>query len=279
MKKLVLTSVLLLAACAFTFAGNERYPSKEPAVEQLPACAQFGGWDFGVNIGGALHHSTWNDNDAWVDNFSFDWAVGGLTNDRTGITTGGSFGYTWQRGCAIFGFQADGSWTSIDGSNTHSPVPDDNELEGTILHLHDSLDFWGSVRTRAGVVVDNLLLYVTGGLAFADLEHRWTVTDEFFDNLNSNNPRPSVVGGGQGEVVFVRESFSADSLRWGGIAGVGAEWALNSKWSFRTEYLYIYFTDEHTSGFSSEGSQNVDFDTQDSMMVSRFSLVYRFGGK
>lgn len=269
MKKLSLTCTILCAACAFTFAGApERYQSKEPVVE-LPQCAQFGGWELGLNVGGAVENSTWNDNDNWVDNFNFDFNTSNPSKSREGVTVGGSFGYNWQKGCALFGFIADGSWTSIDGTAQHSPFPD-----GTELRIHDAVNFWGSARARSGVVVDNLLLYVTGGFAFADIDHDWSVGDR---NINVANSQSSAVNAPDGK-FSPRESFSADSFRWGGVAGFGAEWAINKKWSLRSEFLYIYFIEDHTSGFSEAGNQEVHFDTQDSMLVSQFAVVYRFGG-
>ncbi len=268
MKKLTLTCTILWAACAFTFAGApERYQSKEPIVE-LPQCAQFGGWEFGANVGGAVLDSTWNDNDNWIDNFSSDFNTSNPSKSREGVTLGGSVGYNFQRGCALFGLEADGSWTSIEGTDHHSPFPD-----GTELRIHDALNFWGSVRARSGVVVDNLLLYVTGGFAFADIDHDWSVGDRSPDAVNSQS---SAVNAPDGQFSGM-ESFSADSFRWGGVAGVGAEWAINKKWSLRSEFLYIHFIEDNTSGFSEAGNQEVHFDTQDAMFVSRFALVYRFG--
>ena len=35
----------------------------------------------------------------------------------------------------------------------------------------------GSVRTRAGIIVDNVLIYVTGGLSFANFSRSYTQTD------------------------------------------------------------------------------------------------------
>jgi outer membrane immunogenic protein len=255
MKKFALTAAALFSAAVLTFAGSpERYKSQQQ-TEIPPSCAQFGGFDVGVNIGGAFETNTWNDRDAWVDNFGSDWAVGGQTKDRTGITTGASVGYNWQKGCALFGLQVDGSWSSIDGSRELSPTSDPT---GTKLTIDDQLDWWGTARTRTGVVVDNLLLYITGGFAFANIDHDWRIRD-----IGSTPPS---------------ESFSADSFRWGGVAGFGGEWALNSRWSLRSEFLFVYFTEEKTDGFSEAGDQNVHFDSQDKMLVSRIALVYRFGG-
>jgi outer membrane immunogenic protein len=254
MKRFTLTFVLLWTAGAFALAGPVRFQNKDTVVPG-PQCAQFGGFEVGAEVGGALYSRTWNDLDAWVDNFNSDWAVGGLSKDRTGVTAGGLLGYNFQRGCALFGLEIDGNWADLGGTTNQTPT---STVGGTTLHLKDDLNWWGTARTRAGIVVDNLLLFVTGGFAYADIDHRWTITD----TNNSNAP----------------ESFSADSSRWGGVAGGGAEWAFNNSWSLRSEFLYIYFTEDHSSGFSNAGNQKVHFDTQDSMSVARFSVVYHFWG-
>lgn len=254
MKKLALTFAMLWTACALTLAGTEPYKTQQQ-TEIAPSCAQFGGFDVGINVGGAFHSWTWDDRDSWVDNFSSDWALGGVSKDRGGVTAGGSLGYNWQKGCALLGLVVDGSWTSIDGSTRYAPTDDPNS---TILHLKEDVNFFGTARARTGVVVDSLLLYVTGGFVVADIDHRWTVMDI-------------------GEVPPV-ESFSSDSTRWGGVGGVGTEWAINDRWSFRSEFLYCYLGEENTSGFSPNGSQTVHFDNQDSMIVARAGIVFRFGG-
>jgi opacity protein-like surface antigen len=264
MKKFALTCILSCAACAFTFAGPERVESKETVVPQ-PLCGEFGGFNIGASFGGVMHNWTWNDNDSWVDNFAFDFNTSNPSKSGTGVTAGASFGYDWQRGCALIGFVVDGNWASVDETIHASPFGG----PGTELTLTGDLNWWGTVRTRTGVVVDNLLLYVTGGVAFADIDHHWAIFDSVITPPSIN-----------------AESFSAESLRWGGVAGVGAEWALNRHWSFRSEFLYIYFVEDNTSGASLAGGSGppantpdiVHFDTQDSMVVGRFALVYRFCG-
>jgi outer membrane immunogenic protein len=267
MKKFALTFAILCAACTFTFAGNERYPSKESPVVQLPGCAQFGGFDVGLNIGGAMLYTTWNDKDSWADEFDDDFALSNPSKDRAGVTVGGTVGYNWQKGCALFGLIVDGSWTSIEGSTTYTPSSD-TDTSPTVIRLHDDLNFWATARARSGVVVDSLLLYITGGFAFADLEHHWHGDSDEIEAV-------TIPTGG----TVAHEGFSADSFRWGGVMGVGAEWALNDRWSVRSEYLYAYFMEEHTGGFSETADQHVHFDSQDHMSVAQICLIYRFGGK
>jgi outer membrane immunogenic protein len=69
------------------------------------------------------------------------------------------------------------------------------------------LRWFGTTRIRTGVVVDNLLLYVTGGLAYANIKR-----DALF--FNDDNPG-------------LQETFSSSKIRLGWTAGAGAEWAIN----------------------------------------------------
>jgi outer membrane immunogenic protein len=102
----------------------------------------------------------------------------------------------------VFGVVVDGAWADIGDSKNFSPA-----VGGTQLTLSDNLNWYGTARTRAGIVVDNLMLYATGGVALASIDHGWSINDP---------------------VIPTRESFSADSLRFGGVGGFGTEMAWGS---------------------------------------------------
>lgn len=237
-------------------AAREAFAADMPVAVKYappprPACATFGGWNIGVHGGWASLDSRWVDRDAWVDNFGTDWALGTVSNQHGGATLGGQIGYLWQSGCTVFGFEIDGAWADLDETRIY----DSSSGTGTALTLQHDLQWYGSARTRTGLIVDNLMLYVTGGLAYAKIDSTWTISD------------PSPV-----------QTFNVSKdNRWGGVLGVGAEWAFNPNWSLRTEFLYYIFQEVHTSGTSTNG-QFVNFDSQDSMWVTRIALNYRWGG-
>lgn len=90
--------------------------------------------------------------------------VGGLTatassNDLKGGFGGGTLGYNWQTGQAVFGIEADAAWSDIKYSETNFGVT-----------LTDKLQSFGSVTGRLGWAVDAALFYVKGGYAWADNE-------------------------------------------------------------------------------------------------------------
>jgi opacity protein-like surface antigen len=76
------------------------------------------------------------------------------------------------------------------------------------LSISSQLRAIGTIRARTGVVFDNVLLYVTGGLAYANFERN--VTGHDID----------------GERIDV---FESSRTRWGWVAGFGAEWAIGGQ--------------------------------------------------
>jgi len=98
------------------------------------------------------------------------------------------------------------------------------------------------------------MLYATAGVALANIEHGWSITDP----------------------AFPRESFSADCLRFGGVGGIGTELAWGDHWTIESETLYFIFVEQKTTVFSPAGNQNVEWLNQDSLWVSRMSLNYKF---
>jgi outer membrane immunogenic protein len=264
MRKLLLATSAILAttvAAGVTAVSIAQAADLQPRMAVKapppvrPACAQFGGFYVGGNIGWAYHDQTWVDRDNWVDNFDFDFHLGSVSTTRNGVTGGLQAGFNWQRGCTLFGVEVDGNWANLKGSKSYSPT--DIGSDGfTILTLEDKVKWWGSLRGRTGLIVEDLLLYVTGGVAYANIQHTATITDGFVPT----------------------ETFSSTSGRWGWVGGVGAEWAVSSTVSIKSEVLYIRFTEVTTTGFSPAGPSTVNFDYQDSMWVSRVGINFKLGG-
>jgi outer membrane immunogenic protein len=253
MKKLFLATTALVALVTFGPAeAADLAPAYKAAPVARPACSQFGGVYVGANGGWAYHDRTWTDRDNWIDNFSNDFNTSSITNSRNGGTAGVQAGYNWQRGCTLFGVEIDANWAGLKGSSFYSPT----SAPGTVLTLDDNLNWFATARTRTGIIVDDVLLFVTGGAAYANIKHNFTVTD-----ANSNTS----------------ESFSAPNSRWGWVGGVGVEWAWSDRVSIKSEALYIRFADVTNTFFSTAGGQNVTFDHHDSMWVSRIGINVKLG--
>jgi outer membrane immunogenic protein len=256
MKKSLLAAIAAVAVTTIAPAGaadlQPAYKGAAPASYQ-PRCAHFGGWYVGANLGWASLQNEWTDRDAWVDNFNNDWALGTTKTTKGGVAVGGQGGYNWQRNCTLFGVEVDGAWTDIHTNKSYAP----NVAPTTTLNIDTKMNWYATARTRTGIIVDDVLLYVTGGVAFAGIKQNWGIVDP-------NSPP--------------NEAFSSKKNRWGGVFGVGAEWAWTANWSIRTEALYMIFKEETVSGFSPNGPENVAFDLNNNVFVARVGVNYRFGG-
>jgi outer membrane immunogenic protein len=247
----LLFATLSIGALMISVAKAADLPRKAPApVAVAPACAQFGGFYLGVQGGFVSHRHEFTNLDSMGD-----FADHG-SNRRINGHVGPQAGWNWQWNCTVFGVQADWSWSggSHETSFTGPTM--------TMTHEHRARWF-ATARARTGVVVDNLLLYVTGGAAFAN--HR-----------NEN--------------VFVAtpftDSFSDHRTRVGFAVGAGTEWSFGSNWSINTEFLYMAFERDRrafncttvvTCGALPVGTA-FRFENQNEAWVGRIGLNYRFGG-
>ena len=256
MKKLFLATTAFVALAMFgpvEAADLSRPVMKAPPVVR-PACAQFGGFYLGGHVGSTYYKHEYKDLDA----FGFaniDALPLSASNTDYGWHGGAQAGYNWQTNCTVFGIEADWSWTNAKAESFHT----DGEGAGTdSLNVESRMRWFGTVRARTGVVVDNVLIYATGGLAYA----RFNRDLAFFED--------DIPG---------TEIFSQSRTRWGWTAGVGTEWAFAANWSLKSEVLYMQFEKDEarfTSALITPGI-STRFDHQDSVWVSRIGLNYRFG--
>lgn len=138
----------------------------------------------------------------------FEW--GSIDNSRinpSGIAGGIEAGYNFQRGAFVFGGETDLQLSGAD--DTLSPFEFSNP-------------WFGTLRGRAGVTFNNVLLYGTAGLAYGDL---------------------------RADSAFLSESHT--SIGW--VAGGGVEVGLTPRWSAKAEWLYLDLSDRT---FSVTGTSN-----------------------
>jgi outer membrane immunogenic protein len=256
MKKLFFATSALVALIAIP-AGAADLPVKAPVYRPPPpACANFGGGYIGVSGGTTYYDHRFND----LDNFGFNSSVdidnfGGFTNTDFSGNAGIGGGWNWQWNCAVFGVQLDWNWTNAATSSFHT----DSDPAFNIT-MDSRMKWFATARTRAGVVVDSVLLYVTGGLAWAR-----------FDRSNFYNA--------DGDTLAV--AFTSTRLGWA--FGAGAEWQLNPNWTLGGEFLYMGFKKDEqsficTGDICPGGLDAFRYRFLDSAFVSRISLNYRWGG-
>jgi outer membrane immunogenic protein len=260
MKKLFLATTALVALIAVP-AGAADMAVKAPYIPPPPSCAQFGGFYVGGNVGWGYGDHTFRSLDTIGGRFE-DRTLGPIEVSRSvnGWEAGIQGGYNWQSHCTLFGVEADYQWTNIDHDFTRTGRLGNLTVAGSV-----NLQGFGTVRARTGIIVDNVLLYLTGGLAYANTERSVELIW---------NPNPALNQG----------PFTDEKTRWGWTMGFGTEWKFASNWSFKSEVLYARFeTDEssRTCGVNLCGGAaptTVRFEHDSSAWVSRIGVNYYFGG-
>ena len=260
MKKLFLATTAVVALAAGSAGAADMAVKARPLPPPPPPCAQFGGWYFGGHVGWNYYKHEYKDLDQYgLNAFTLD-NVSNLNNNDSDWHGGAQGGYNWQSGCALFGVQVDWSYTNSNADSFHrdSLTPGDGDAS-----LHSQLRWFGTARARTGVVVDSLLLYVTGGAAFARFNRDFT--------WNEGIPTRSA-------------TFSTSRTRFGYVVGAGTEWAINQNWSLVSEFMYMGFEKDDRNfacpAAATCAGQPVGsiyrFQFNDSVWVSRIGLNYRF---
>jgi outer membrane immunogenic protein len=235
---------VLAAIAAAAFATNSASADgyqRRGVVAPIASCANFGGFYVGGNIGWAAATAHQND----LDGLTTYYHPTSFTATDDSFTAGAQIGYNLQKGCTVFGIEADWNWADLNADTRVFP------RYGYEDSLRTRIDNFGTIRTRTGVVVDQLLLFVTGGVAWADT-------------------RDSVHLGGLG--------FSSNDTRWGWTAGFGTEYALAPGVSLTSDVLYLRFNDEdHTLNLGDYGRFRIK--TDEEIWVARMGINIRLGDR
>jgi outer membrane immunogenic protein len=162
--------------------------------------------------------------------------------DPSGFIGGIHWGTNWQNGRWVYGFDSDISFTNITGSQTIVIAP-------VTTFVEEKVRWFGTTRVRLGyTVLDNLLLYVTGGLAGGTA--RLTVTHSGFTGLVD------------------------DDTMWGWALGAGIEYGMGP-WSLRLDYLH-YDLGDTTFRYVATPTTVLTANTSVSGDIIRGGISYRF---
>lgn len=192
---LVATAMGLLAGPAL---GADIGPVEALPTPEVSVAEPANDWS-GFYLGALLGYS-WGDSDTS--------RFGDVESD--GVDGGGYVGATWQYGNLVIGAEGDVMASGLEGAA--GPVSLDQGVNG-------------SLRARAGIALDQFLLYGTAGAAVTDVE---------------------MSGFGDTD----------DAALWGWTAGAGAEAMIFSNVTARVEYRYTDYEDETFT----LGGQQVDSD-------------------
>jgi outer membrane immunogenic protein len=240
-------AIAAVAACGPTAAFAADLPTKAPPMMMAPAY-DWSGFYIGGHVGGVWDHRT-----VTTNNIATGVAVPLGTGSHTlsSVTGGaqGGFNFVLAPGW-IAGFEAD-----VSGAGLDATTPITTTRFGTNLH-HNELDLYGTVRGRVGYAINNVLLYGTGGFAWAD----------------EKITRTQVTGAFANAVAPVSESATQTGIGWA--AGAGVEWGFAPNWSARAEYLHL---DLGTQSFTFPLAMQRN-DARVNLDVVRAGLNYKFGG-
>ncbi|MFZ3359243.1 MAG: outer membrane protein [Xanthobacteraceae bacterium] len=186
MKRVCVALIGLVALAGAAEAADlaRPVPYYPKAAIYTPPPFSWTGFYLGINGGGGFGSSNWDST--------------GSRNIGGGLV-GGTIGYNYQVGQAVFGVEGDIDWSNINGSTTNA-CPPGCETSNTWL---------GTARGRIGYAAGRFMPYVTGGAAFGDI-------------------RASAPG------IATQSSNKA-----GWTLGGGLETALTANWTAKVEYLYV----------------------------------------
>jgi outer membrane immunogenic protein len=282
----------LAIAVAITFAALIGKPAfaadmavKTPPPPPAPIY-NWGGFYVGANIGGgwADQHAIVSPNDPIASDFGPRVAAdGGNFNSTPSFNTSGvlgglQLGYNWQfKRDWLIGWETDFDWANVRGSSLTTTGGGFSNAES----FGEQLKSFGTVRGRLGYLPsENLLTFVTGGLAYGRVER----------TANINTLGPAAVGLSQGpgfswNCIVGSTCFTGSSTNTalGWTIGGGLEYALRSNLTIKAEYLYVSLPSQSVTmmatavlnpGLDTPSTFNVGGRTD--FNVARVGVNYRF---
>lgn len=180
------------------------------------------------------------------------------------VIGGATIGYNWQQpnSSLVLGIESEFGYLHLHGSRQDVNAvavgfayPD--SVNSTTLG-----DWYGIVAGRAGWAANNALFYLKGGVAFVNNSY-------LFDD--SCTSIAAGCGGGA-----VRISHSDVQITYA--VGAGLEYAVNSNWSIKGEYLYLGTEKTYVhSGVPNVGLPLTNTSSNPGVHTGKFGFNYRFG--
>jgi outer membrane immunogenic protein len=262
MKRVVLC--LLIGLPLACFAGDKEVLPVANVPPPPPACDfSWTGFYAGLHLGGA-----WTGNDpvrfpVASDGFEYAISPDSRNVDLKGVAGGGGLGFNYQ----FYTHWLIGAETDFDGADLKQRTSGLVMLPGAPgpvgaasypLSTDTKVDWFGTVRGRVGFVpFCRLLLYGTGGFAYADYEF-----SSVADFSSTRGPL---------------DTLSRSDVRTGWTAGGGAEIAMTKHLTFKLEYLYLDVGEFHGTASSSNGVTGfVPYSLDTKLHTVRAGLNWKF---
>jgi outer membrane immunogenic protein len=230
MKRHLFAAALLLATTSLASAADLSVPRYMP-----PAAAAVFDWT-GFHIGANGGYG-WANTDINVGTVPGIGPVPPLGSKLNGGFAGGQLGYDWQMSGWVLGVEADAQWADIGRTDVVT-------APGSVFSLEQRLETFGTFRGRVGYAFNNVLVYGTGGWAWAN-----------------------EVGNASATVPGFAAAAKISNFLSGYAAGAGLEWAFLPNASAKIEYLHLGFD---TNSYLGVLPAKTDVDTV------RVGVTYRF---
>jgi outer membrane immunogenic protein len=235
MKRILLSSIAILGISGAALAADLPARTMAPAFEPSPFAGApiftWTGFYGGVNAGYAWAGARANSFTIPMGTFDNGATTGGTVtydgkDNRGGFTGGGQLGYNYQFGQFVVGVETDVQYVGLKRSNATALVPAGFPASYTAPPIGGGVDWFGTLRGRAGYAFDRALVYGTGGLAYG--------------NASDNRVFPFGKG---------------NDTRIGWVAGAGVDYAVTNNVIVGLEGLYV---DLQRSGRTGNGGSYVN---------------------
>ncbi|WP_027556074.1 outer membrane protein [Bradyrhizobium sp. Cp5.3] len=237
MKNLLLATATIVALSAAAPALSADLAS-QPAYIQAPSPVaaqvyEWVGFYAGINTGWTSSQNCWD--------------FGGISSEgchhANGGTIGGQIGYRWQYGHALVGFEGQGNWANLSGSNVSIALPTDS--------IRTKVDGFGMITGQVGYAFDNdVLIYAKGGLA---------LTSNTYEINSSLTGAPLARAG---------------DIAWGGAVGAGVEFMFAPNWSVAVEYDHLFMQDGNLNFTTTTGPANDRIHQDVDLVTARLNYTF-----
>lgn len=153
----------------------------------------------------------WGSSSTSSDDSVWSFGSGRVSADTDGAFAGATFGYNARIDRMLVGVELDYSWAGIDGRG----------VDGSNIATAD-INRFGSLTGRLGYAFGPTLLYVKGGLGFANVRN---YAIDLADTLDET---------------------SVKDTQWGFTIGGGMEYKFAKQWSLKAEYQFFDFDDQRS---------------------------------
>jgi outer membrane immunogenic protein len=275
-----LAGVLAMAAFLPVGLSGAQAADLAPRYVKAPVAAAGAAWDWsgfylGADLGGVAQSTANGRSDFFQPELGARYANNPQSQapSSSAVLGGLHAGYNWQMSHLVLGVEGDWQWTRANYSfcrqtDVNSLACSDNNVG--FVTINSETTGIGTVRGRLGYAFDRVMIYGTGGVAFADL-HGSITADCRVDGCGRSHSQN-----------LTSANFS--SIKTGWVAGAGAEWMLSPNWIVRSEYLHVDVgTVSDTLNLApancfNGGPCGASWSRSQRYDIGRIGLSYKFGG-